>query len=229
MATSRTEDRGRRSAGIRSYGYAWVRSRPPAITLLLGCVAIIGLLTLASILSKQFGDPRLRLEIDEEGSVGAWFSCVQFFAGAVGCGLVALLHQRLRRRWGLLALILLGFSLLDVTQLHHPVENAADVEVAVFGWQLLALAIVVLVLARAALPAAPGARPFLVACAACLVIAHACSIGYNALDPPVWAVTGLGVFEETFEMSAGALVLAAAVQQLAPKAAWPRAEAPAFR
>ena len=185
--------------------------------MLAACLAAIGILTGLHLLNDLVGDPRTRLAIDEEGSFGVWYSCVQFFLGAALSWLVALLDTELRRPWAVLGMVLLAFSVVDVTQVHHPAENAADLTLAVLGWQPMLIVVISIVLAMAGRHAGPTARRFLLACIPCLVLAQLCSIGYNQFDPPAGVVDALGVVEEVFEMSVGALALAAAVSQLAPR------------
>lgn len=215
MATvTRVGVRGRLPAGGR-----WRRlgGRPPEQLVLAATVTAVAALTAAHIPADVFGDPRLRLNIDEEGSVGVWYSSTQFFAAGAGCWLVALFDTRLRRPWGLLGLMLVAFSAIEVTQVHHPVENAAGVTASVLGWEPLGLAIAAAVLATAARHAGSFARLCLLGAIACLALSLLCSIGYNVFDPPSWIVNVLGVLEEIFEMLVGAFGLTAAVSELAPR------------
>lgn len=161
------------------------------------------------------------LDMGAEHNLVTWFSSMQF-AGA-GLAAAALSHMRRDWRcWGVVAAVMMLFSLDEVAQLHERVEYLArsygDEGQTIVGALELAGAVVILALAaRIGRRLVPAERVLLVAAAVSLVGAQIAS-AVDAAGVSPWLAPGVTATEETLEMLVGTLIIAAAAPVLLTRA-----------
>jgi hypothetical protein len=177
-------------------------------------------LLMALHIPARIADGAKIFRVDEESNLPTWFSSSQFLLAALACALLAAGDRARRFGWGVLAAIMLEFSVDEVAELHERVEDRAGFDTALLLLEPLIglVALVVIWRALSSLPRMP-ARLLLFALF-CAVAAQASSVVTGKLEPPQGVEYTFQALEELFEMLAGTFILVAALE--AGSATWAR-------
>jgi hypothetical protein len=192
-------------------------------------IAVVLVLIVAHAASVPTVDwPFLNLNVEQ--NLPSWFSTVGFALAGLAC-LAAAVGRSSHWTWGALGLLMLVFSLDDLTMAHEFVEEQTDEGIAILIIQPLAvLAVLALYLGAAR---SVGGLPRLLVVAALLALVGAqagSSVGYAIIEGgggEGLLVNAVIILEEASEILTSVFLLSAALQPLLENAArlLPRATA----
>lgn len=185
-----------------------------------GIVVVLVLVVAHAASVPTVGWPFLNLNVEQ--NLPSWFSTVGFALAGIAC-LAAAVGRRSRWTWGALGILMLAFSLDDLTMGHEFIEEQTDAGVAILIIQPLAVLAVLALYLGAARSVNGLPRLLVVAALLALVGAQAgSSVGYAIIEGESGEgllVNAVIILEEASEILASVFLLSAAVQPLLENAA----------
>jgi hypothetical protein len=131
-----------------------ITSRRPARFLILGLLVIVLLFAVAHFVGLAVAGERIRdvVNLNAENNPSTWFSSALHLINAFLLGVIALVAERNRWRWALLAVLVLGVSMDETAQLHERLSEFLHVALSTsgplrFAWVIPAAGLVIVVAA----------------------------------------------------------------------------------
>lgn len=186
------------------------RRADPWAVVLLGLLAAVAALVLLHGVNKVLLGDRVMFALDGEGNLPTWFSSTLFAVAGISALAFALVDARSRWLWVLVGLLFVGFSLDDSVEIHETTEREGE-SLSRLILQPVIVGVLALVLGVLGRRHPRPERWLLMAAGGVIVVALGASLLNAYFDPPYSLLVMIQVLEETSEMVAPALVIAAVV------------------